>query len=110
MHHLNHVLSVTYNLLATAGVDFSPVSMPVTFSPTVPIQSVEIVTMDDSLIEGSEFFIVNLAIVTENGMESVSLSPQMASVTVTDNDGEPGCVSTTVRSTCDLATPASSCR
>ena len=69
---------------ATAPGDYVATSGTLTFAPGVTSQTITIATLDDAVVEGSEFFTVTLASPTPAG---TSLgSPSSATVTITDND------------------------
>ena len=71
------------HISSTDASDFLSPSKQVTLSPNATRQCVNIVTLEDSELEETEFLTLSLSLTSEQN--SVSLSQQNATVYITDN-------------------------
>ena len=83
---LSAILSYTYIVLPTEGVDYRGVSIDVTLSPSNSEQCVSVEIVDDSAVEQTESLTVSLSL-PPGGLSSVQLTPNTATILITDNDG-----------------------
>ena len=72
---------------STDGVDYTGISVPVTFNPAnqADLQCSDITVDDDLICEADETIPVSLT--TAEDPNEVQLSPASATVTIIDNDG-----------------------
>lgn len=80
----------TVSGIASAGVDFEPLSTTVTFGPGVTMQTVTIVIIDDTMIEGDETFTV---VLSSPSADAVLVPPSTITVIIDTNDNAGGVVS-----------------
>ena len=66
--------------------DYERLSTDVTLSPTNPEQCVSVEVVDDSAVEQTESLTVSLSL-PAGGLSSVQLTPNTATILITDNDG-----------------------
>ena len=72
---------------SAAGSDYTSTVMNLTFSSNVRRIVVRVPILQDSVIEGTEQFRASLSLVQSNGI-NVAVSPDQATVDITDDDGE----------------------
>ena len=75
-----------YMYTSTEGVDYRGVSADVTLSPTNPERCVSVEVVDDSVVELDESLTVSLSL-PAGGLNSVQLTPNTATILITDDDG-----------------------
>ena len=66
--------------------DYQTVTRTITFSSSVSNVSVQVTIVDDSILESTENFLLNLA--DPQRQTGVSIMPSTANVTILDNDGK----------------------
>ena len=66
--------------------DYERLSIDVTLSPTNSEQCVSVEVVDDSAVEQTESLTVSLSL-PAGGLSSVQLTPNTATILITDNDG-----------------------
>ena len=72
----------------TAPSDYANISQVLTFSSSVNLQTVNVNIEDDDLLEIDEIFRASLALVNADIDSRVQLQPDLADVTIFDEDGE----------------------
>ena len=82
------VLFFTLPRPAVSGMDFQPLSIMLTFGPNESKKTVTVSVLDDSILEGSERFFVDLSLDPSVPEGAVLGSDSRAVVTVVDNDGQ----------------------
>jgi len=75
---------------ATAGVDYTPVNIPVTFAPDETVKVVGVPLLDDSDVEGDETVKLSLSLLTPS--QEASIGTGAATLTIVDNDEAPGVI------------------
>ena len=76
-------------------MDYSPVTIIVTFAPGQTTASLSIPILDDSIVETNELFSALLTTTNPN----VTLGTDTATVTIQDNDGEAICILNSMHAT-----------
>ena len=71
------------SLTLAAGSDYSSISTTLTFTSNAPEQCAYINTLEDSILENPENFLVHLA----TSDEDVKLQYNYSTITILDNDG-----------------------
>ena len=69
-----------------APADYQAVTRTITFSSSVSTVSVTVTIFDDSILESTENFVGNLT--DPQSQTGISLTPSIANVNITDNDGK----------------------
>ena len=69
-----------------APADYQAEARTITFSSTVSTVSISVTIFDDSILESTENFLVNLA--DPQSQTGVSIMPSTANVNIIDNDGK----------------------
>ena len=77
-----------YFFSIVAGVDFTPVVMELLFNESIDAIDVMIPIIDDSIVEGEEFFTVSLVRDPLDPLDEVIISPDEAIVVILDDDRE----------------------
>ena len=83
---VDHPLLGWYVKLYVAPADYQPEARTITFSSSVSNVSITITIVDDSILESTENFLVNLA--DPQSQIGVSTMPNTANVDIVDNDGK----------------------
>ena len=79
-----HLLSSIHFLVLAAGMDYTPLSMDLTFNTAVTSQTVAVTIMDDLVVERSE--IINLTLTSTD--PAVILNPSTSTITIEDVDSK----------------------
>ena len=78
------------NFLTTAGLDYTVSSADLTFSSGNAVgssMSLIIPIEDDTILEGTESFFVQLSVASSSFNPATAGTPNLAPVTIDDNDG-----------------------
>ena len=75
-----------YSFLLLAGSDFSGVDQVFELNSTELTYTFNITIVNDDVVEVTEDFSISLTRVTQMGR--ISITPDMATVSITDNDGK----------------------
>ena len=79
---------IIINLPPTASSDYAAISEVLTFSNSVNLQTRNVNIVDDNLLEIDEMFRASLALVNPVTDSRVQLRPDLADITIFDEDGE----------------------
>ena len=78
---------ISHSLYNTAGADYEPVSIVLTFAPGDRRQCVNVTIIDDDIVEPTEVFTCEATLLTPIAGVSIGRGGT-ATVTITDEDGE----------------------